>query len=160
MQPNQHASDESISLHEDRALGPELTEEGWHAWGECLLWFHTPTHEVVSIDVGWLRRQCKMPAFPCEPSSPNVKGTILSRYRCDELGNPLVTDARSMWIESWTLAIKTGRELRQQILDSRKRFERSKQLTFDDLLIRSRGQNGQSEHLARSQKVNRPPLNT
>lgn len=119
---------------EPRSLGPEMLAEGWRVpMDEWIVWTHAPSLQSVSID-SLKRKNSIMPAFPNEPASPDTDGYVVSQTVHDEHGNPV--DGSAVWVESYALAIKTARDLRQRILSEYPILSPLEQLNFDDFLER------------------------
>lgn len=124
-----------MSSTEDRELGPELKAEGWrNVGGEWIYWAHSPSRRCVDLDE-YPRDYVDSPAYPDEPTDPHTVGYLVSTRVHDELGNP-TRDGWGVWIQSYALALKTARALRERILRDAPTLESSKQMTFDDLLDR------------------------
>jgi hypothetical protein len=123
-------------MTENRELGPELTAEGWWAIGDGMLWYHEPSHWSVTVETNWRRNQCLgCYTLPSEPVSPDTVGCLVGACERSVEGEPIQSaESLKIWTERWVDAIRMGREIRQQILNKRPRFEPVKQLTFDDLL--------------------------
>ena len=119
-------------MTESRELGPEMLAEGWRVLiDELLVWTHVPSLQSVSVD-GCKRKNAVMPAFPNEPASPDADGYLVCQRAHDEQGNPI--DGSGVWVESYALAIKTARELRQRIMNDHPILSPLGQLNFDDFL--------------------------
>jgi hypothetical protein len=119
----------------DRELGEELKADGWIVvGGEWMFWGHTPSRQCVDLDE-YRRDRVDSPAFPEEPADPQTVGYLVSCRVHDEQGNP-TGEGWGVWIESYSLALKTAREVRARVLSEAPTFDASKQMTFDDVLCR------------------------
>jgi len=97
-----------------RTLGPELTAEGWTVIGNSMWWIHWPSNRSVVLDEDMERRNCHVPTWGPEPTSPETVGYFVGCSTHDEHGNPIFGDG--FWVESYATALRLARRIRESIL--------------------------------------------
>ena len=113
-------------MTDDRALGPEMTAEGWFPLsGDDLMWVHAPSHRCITLHAA-PRQQCEVPCWGPEPADPKTAGYFVAcRVHDEDGGDPLYGDA--FWVESYTTALKVARRTRLDILAETPAHARSRQ---------------------------------
>ena len=114
-----------MSRDDARPLGPEMLAERWVViGGDHIIWMHGPSRRVVVLDGPVPRRSrsydcMAIPALPAEPTDPLTEGYIVWCYVWDDLEEqPGAGEA--FWVESYGVALRAARRIRQTILDEQK----------------------------------------
>lgn len=100
-----------------RALGPELTAEGWVSFAgetfESFHWLCGRDPRSVSIDGPRERSTCTRVLGDPE-TAPETIGYVVVCRRHDDLGNPI--EGTAFWVESFAEAWRRARAIRSAIL--------------------------------------------
>ena len=128
--------------NEDRQLGPEMTAEGWRViGGDSIMWCNEISRSVVVIEGPWKRSSFwkSAPIAPNEEIQPSDECYNVSRYRANDMGEPIIGEYDGFLTKSYTKAIIAARGARAEILERQilPRPRNVKQLTFDDLIERN-----------------------
>jgi hypothetical protein len=109
-----------------------MTAEGWHViGGDWIIWLHPASRRVVSLEGGFLWKNCvNIPAWRGSPSPDDEVLIVGCSYR-DEGGYP--TSGESVAVLEYGLAVKLARRIRADILAERP-VRVAEQLTLDDAL--------------------------